>query len=357
MHPVREQYRLDLHRLSRSSAYLKSGITIDDVARLAGVSPKTVSRVVNGEAHVRETTKEAVERAIAELGYRPNMAARSLAASRSFLICLLGMRLDAYIFSSMHSSGIRACREHGLHLMVEELETIDSVSLRHLENSLLQTRCDGVIISQISEQPEILDLLERLNIPYVRIGSTTDRQRSDSVTSNVEQGQKLLAQHFWDLGHRHIAIASPKERQRSHIYRALIKLGCDPSQILSLPVDWHKPPIEAGIELAKTVLSQKKLPTAVFAFNDEMAAGFINYAWAHGLRVPQDISVAGFDDAEISRAMWPPITTIHQPFDKMVRAAVNLLAEPAEDGKPRQVIHSVELVVRNSTAAPNNKKS
>lgn len=336
---------------------MKPATTIDDVARLAGVSPKTVSRVVNGEAHVREATKEAVERAIAALGYRPNMAARSLAASRSFLICLLGMRLDAYIFSSMHSSGIRACRERGLHLMVEELETIDSASLRYLEDSLLQTRCDGVIISQISEQPEILDLLERLNIPYVRIGSASDRQRSDSVTSDIEQGQKLLAQHFWDLGHRRIAIASPQAWQRSSIHRTLIELGCDPSQILSLPINWQKKsPIEAGIELAEIVLSLPERPTAVFAFNDEMAAGFINYAWAHGLRVPHDISVAGFDDAEISRVMWPPITTVHQPFDIMVRAAVNLLAEPAEDGRPREVIHPVELIVRNSTAAPNTKK-
>lgn len=333
---------------------MKFTTTIDDVARLAGVSPKTVSRVVNGEAHVREATKEAVEKAIAALDYRPNMAARSLAASRSFLICLLGMRLDAYIFSSMHSAGIRACRERGLHLMVEELETIDKQSLRYLEDSLRQMRCEGVIISQVSEQPEILDLLDRLKIRYVRIGAAIDRERSDSVTSDVPQGQKLLAQHFWDLGHRRIAIASPQEQQRSHIHRKLIKLGCDPSHILSLPVNWQKPPIEAGIELAATVLSQRELPTAVHAFNDEMAAGFINYAWAHGLRVPHDISVAGFDDAEISRAMWPPITTVHQPFDDMVRAAVNLLAEPAEDGKPRQVIHPVELVVRGSTAAPKN---
>lgn len=331
---------------------MKPAITINDVARLAGVSPKTVSRVVNGEAYVRAATKEAVLKAIATLDYRPNMAARSLAASRSFLICLLGMRLDAYIFSSMHSAGIRACRERGLHLMVEELDSIDNESLLYLENSLRQMRCEGVIITQVSDRPEILDLLERLKIRYVRIGAVDKPKRSDSVTSDVAQGQQLLARHFWNLGHRRIAIASPHEQQRSHIYRELIELGCDPADILSLPVNWQKPPIEAGIELAATVLSQQKLPTAVHAFNDEIAAGFINYAWAHGLRVPQDISVAGFDDAEISRAMWPPITTVHQPFDEMVRAAVNLLAEPAEDGKPRNIIHPVELVVRASTAEP-----
>lgn len=335
---------------------MKSAVTLNDVARRAGVSPKTVSRVVNGEANVRSATREAVHKAIADLGYHPNMAARSLAVSRSFLICLLGIRLDTHIFSSLHSAGIRACRERGLHLMVEQLENIDKESLRYLENSLRQMRCEGVIISQLSDQPEILDLLERLHIRYVRIGPTTDADRSDSVISDVVHGQKLLAQHFWQLGHRRIAIAAPQKRQRTHIHEELIKLGCDPAHILSLPINWqNKPVTELGIELAATVLSQRKLPTAVHAFNDEMAAGFINYAWAHGLRVPHDISVAGFDDAEISRAMWPPITTVHQSFDEMVRSAIALLAEPAEDGKPRQIIHPVELIVRESTAAASNK--
>lgn len=335
---------------------MKAVVTLNDVARRAGVSPKTVSRVVNDEANVRSSTREAVEKAIADLGYHPNLAARSLAASRSFLICLLGMRLDTHIFSSMHSAGIHACRQHGLHLMVEGVENVDSETLHYLENSLRQMRCDGVIVSQVANKLEILELLERLKIRYVRIDPLSDLARSDSVRSNSQEGQQLLAKHFWDLGHRRIAIASPLKRQRSHIHQALIELGCNPSQILSLPVNWqNRTLIEAGIELAATVLSQPKLPTAVYAFNDEMAAGFINYAWAHGLRVPHDISVAGFDDAEISRAMWPPITTVHQPFDEMVRSAVALLAEPAEDGKPRQIIHPVKLIVRESTAAPSNK--
>ena len=332
--------------------HLKPAITIDDVARLAGVSPKTVSRVVNGEAHVRETTKEAVEKAIAELNYQPNMAARSLAASRSFLIGLISMRLDAYIFSSMHTSGIRACREHGLHLIAEELEAINSDSLRHLENSLRQMHFEGVIVSQISDQLEILDLLEHLKIRYVRIDPNIDRQRSDSVSSNIDQGRQLLAEHLWELGHRRIVVASPEPVWRTAMRDKLIALGCKPAHVQALPVNWRISPVEAGAELAAEVLAQRERPTAVYAFNDEMAAGFISYAWAHGVNVPRDISVAGFDDGDISRAVWPPITTIHQPYNEMVRAAVKLLAEPAKDEKPREVICPVELIVRGSTAKP-----
>jgi LacI family transcriptional regulator len=334
---------------------LKSPVTLDDVARLAGVSPKTVSRVVNGEAHVRGDTKAAVEKAIATLGYRPNLAARSLAASRSFLIGLISMRLDAYIFSSMHSSGIRACRERGLHLMVEELETIDGDSLRYLENSLRQMRCDGVIVSQIADQLEILDLLERLKIRYVRIDPTIERERSDSVSSDIDQGRQLLAEHFWNLGHRRIAVASPERTWRNAMKDKLVALGCNPKDVQTLQIKWQKRPIEAGSELAAEVLAQRKRPTAVYAFNDEMAAGFISYAWAHGVNVPRDLSVAGFDDGDIARAIWPPITTVHQPYDEMVHAAVKLLAEPAEDGKSREVICPVQLIVRASTARPNVK--
>ncbi len=331
---------------------MKSVVTLNEVARLAGVSPKTVSRVINEEAYVKDATRAAVHKAIATLGYRPNLAARSLASSRSFLIGLISMRMDAYIFSSMHANGVHACRERGLHLIVEELENLDRGSLRQLEHSIRQMRFEGVIVSQLSDQPEILNLLERMQVPYVRMAPTIDLKRSDSVKSDVAQGLKLLAEHFWELGHRRIAVASPEQRWRNVIKERLIELGCDPKQILTLPVNWRKSPVEAGSELAATVLSQRDRPTAVYAFNDEMAAGFISYAWAHGIHIPRDLSVAGFDDAEISRAIWPRITTVHQPFDEMIHAAVKLLAEPSADGKPRDVVCPVQLVVRESTAAP-----
>lgn len=345
---------------------LKPNTTIDDVAHLAGVSPKTVSRVLNGEAHVREATKAAVEKAIAALGYRPNLAARSLAAARSFLIGLITMRLDAYIFRSMHGSGVRACRERGLHLFVEELfidelreidkqPALDDDTLRYLENSLRQMRPEGVIVSQLSDQPEILDLLERLQIRYVRILPTTDLERSDAVTSDGARGLQLQAEHLWNLGHRHFAVVEPELQWRLPFKNTLLELGCDPARIVSLHFDWRKPPVEAGSEIAAALLTLPERPTAIHAFNDEVAAGLINYAWAHGVHVPRDLSVLGFDDAEISRAVWPSITTVHQPFEEMIRAAVELLTNPNSDDKPRTVVCPVQLIVRESSGEPRHR--
>ena len=324
-------------------------VTLDDVARLAGVSPKTVSRVVNGEAHVREKTRLAVQSAIAELGYQPNMAARSLAASRSFLIGLISLRMDAYIFRSMHSSGVRACRRRGLHLLVEELEGLDRESLKLLQKTIRQMHIEGAIITQVSDRPAILDLLESMKIPYVRVLPMQNIGRADVVRSDMEQGMRLMADHLWELGHRRYAIATVENHQKPSIRDALLEKGCNPEDIRELELDWNKPPVEAGAELAAQILSLSQRPTAVHAFNDEVAAGFINYAWAHGVHIPRDMSVVGVDDGEIARVVWPQLTTLHQPFGEMIEIAVDLLAEPAADGEPREIVCPVELVVRAST--------
>jgi LacI family transcriptional regulator len=256
----------------------------------------------------------------------------------------------------MHSSCIHACRERGLHVIVEELSTIDGDSLQYLENSLRQMRFEGVIVAQIADQPEILDLLDRLNIRYVRISPRTDHARSDSVTSNYDDGMRQLAQHFWELGHRRIAVASALDQWLDPIRDRLVELGCKRSQILSLPMNWQKTAGEAGRELAATVLSQRERPTAIFAFNDEVAAALIAYALGHGISVPRDLSVAGYDDADLSRDTYPSLTTVRQPFDEMIRAAVALLVEPADDGKSRQVVCPVQLIVRDSTAGKRGRR-
>lgn len=330
---------------------MNSPVTIDDVARLASVSPKTVSRVVNGEAHVREGTRAAVLQAIAELGYHPNLAARSLASARSRLIGLITMRLDSHYFRALHSHGVRACHEHGLHLIVEEMEAINRDTLRHLENSIRQMRFEGVIVTNATDEPEILELLERMNVRYVRISPGTEHRRSDEVGIDFAQGLKLVAEHLWSLGHRRIAICSPREEWRDVVRDELIGRGCKPGQLQSMVMNWLVSPVEAGHELGAAILASKQRPTAVYAFNDEVAAGLISYLWAHGVHVPRDISVVGFDDGDMARAVWPPITTVRQPFDEMVRNAVRLLVEPATDGKPREVLCPVQLIVRESTTA------
>lgn len=341
-----------LSRQKARKSVLKDSVTIDDVAKLAGVSPKTVSRVVNGEAHVSPGTKDAVDRAVASLGYRPNLAARSLAAARSFLVGVISPYLESFYFRKLHSNTIRACKERGLHVIVElvDLETRDH--LKHLESTLRQLRFEGVILTPpVCDRAGVLDLLDRLQIRYVRIAPSKEFGRSDCVCSDQAQGMKLLAEHFWALGHRRIASAVVYTRRRDPLREALIQLGANPAQIQSLALNWRERPITIGRQLAETILSQRHPPTAVFTFNDEVAAGLIGYAWEHGVRIPQDLSVAGYDDDEIAQAVWPLLTTVRQPLDRMAGAAVELLTEPALDGKVRRVVCPVELIVRSSTGA------
>ena len=329
---------------------MKDHVTLDDVARLAGVSPKTVSRVVNGEAYVSVQVRESVERAVASLGYRPNLAARSLAAARSFLVGVISPYLESFYFMKLHSTVIRASKERGLHVIIELVDLEARDHLQRLESALRQLRFEGVILTQpVCDQAGVLDLLDRLQIPYVRIAPSKDFDRSDCVGADQAQGMKLLAEHFWSLGHRRIACAVVSTRRRDLLKESLLELGGSPDQIQSVLLNWRERPITIGRQLAATILSQRNRPTAVFTFNDGVAAGVIAYAGEHDLSIPQDLSVAGYDDDELAQIVWPHLTTVRQPLDRMARAAVELLTEPAGDGKPRRLITPVELIVRNST--------
>jgi LacI family transcriptional regulator len=337
--------------------YLKDTVTIDDVARLAGVSPKTVSRVVNGEAHVSTRTKEAVDLAIASLGYRPNLAARSLAAARSFLVGVISPYLESFYFRKLHNGSIRACKERGLHVILEHVDLHDRDYLKHLDSGLRQLRFEGVILTPpIGDQAKILDLLEQLHIPYVRIGPMTYAERSDAVSADDAQGMRMLAEHFWSLGHRRFASAVVNVRRRDLFREALIEVGARPGDIQTMVLNWRETPRTIGRQIATELLALRKRPTAVWAFNDEVAAGLIGYAWEHGVRVPDDLSVVGCDDGEVAQAVWPTLTTIRQPLEEMSRAAVALLTESASRNEMRKVICPVELIVRGSTGAAAKKR-
>ena len=340
-----------------SEPRLKGPVKIDDVARRAGVSPKTVSRVVNGEAYVSARTKEVVERAIAALGYRPNLAARSLAASRSFLIGVISPYLESTFFSRLHNSAIRAAKERGLHLIVEQVDLEARDQLVHLENGLRQLRFEGVILTPpVSDHAAILDMLDRSRTRYVRISPSKQLERSDSVSADAAQGMGLLAEHLWSLGHRRIAHAVVDPRRRDLLREALIKLGADPHHLQAVPLDWRAGTVAAGRQLAESLLAQEKRPTAVFTFSDTVAAGLIGYAWAHGINIPRDLSVAGRDNDEVGQALWPALTTISQPLDEMARAAIELLTQPASERKARNVLCPVELIVRESTSEASSKR-
>jgi len=340
---------------------MKRPANIYDVARLARVSIKTVSRVVN-QARVSDKTRAVVERAIEALGYRPNLVARSLRTSRSFLIAAISPYLDSFYWQALHSSTIQACRQNGFHLMIELVSPNNAEALQSLETSLKNLHFAGAVLNPlITEDQSVMNLLERLKLRYVRIFPMGNPDRADAVFADENKGLQLLAAHFWNLGHRKIAIAAgPPGIQGAdraeQLRRALLALGAAKQMISILPLNWHGGGIEAGRQLAASVLALRERPSAMFAHTDGVAAGAIGYFIEHGLQVPRDLSVAGFDDSEIAQAIWPPLTTIKLPIDQMAHAAISLLLNPDPKIRVRRLTCPVEFIVRGSTGpAPRGK--
>lgn len=338
--------------------------TIIDVAKKAGVSIKTVSRVMNNEANVQALTRERVLQVVAELNYRPKLSARSLAGARSFIIGMLYYDPSlAYVARVQHGATMR-CREADHHLVVESIEA-DAKDIRtRVQRMVAALRPDGVILTPpICDNPEVIAALQDTGTPTVLI-APGDQARSglpaiamDDVAAAEEVTNLLIG-----LGHRRIGfVTGPEDQAAAHrryagFMQAMQNHGLKVSQELVVQGDFRFP---SGVAAAHRLLSRRTPPTAVFASNDDMALGLLAASRQLGVRVPDDLSIAGFDDFAAATLVWPPLTTVRQPLFEMACAAVDLLigrgpaAEGEGDGVPPllQVLPH-ELIVRASTAAP-----
>lgn len=314
---------------------VKKPATLDDVAAIAGVSAKTVSRVVNRNANVSAATRERIEAAIRETGYRVNQAARSLAASRSFLIGAFMPHLSSFYFAEIFRGAAKACRQYGYHLVLEEFHHgSDSVADRY-EQGLRGARCDALILTPpVCDDEKLLDALDRDGLPYVRIAPGGHADRSASVGSDESQGVRQLARHLWDSGRRRFAILSGPDDHASALIRenafctAMEALGGGTVSIELARIEVDESIAEAGrLATLRLLRGAKSPPDAIFAFNDEVAIGAIAAAHELGMSIPDDIAVAGFDDSYIAKLVWPPLTTIHQPIADLAFQAVGIIAD------------------------------
>lgn len=327
--------------------------TIIDVAERAGVSWKTVSRVMNGEANVKAETAARVTAAMAALDFHPNNAARALKSTRSYLLGAVSDNLSAHYYTALSRGGARACAAHGYHLALEEIDLADPGLLDEFERRLRRARFDGMFLPPpVGDHGPLLDLLDARGVPYVRLAPATDVARSDSVFADDASGVAALARHLWDLGHRRFGVVRGPaghgaSRARLDSFLAEIaRLGGDPAAVALGQGDFSPDSGRlAGLEL----LRRADRPTAVFACNDEMAAGVIAAAGELGLRIPGDVAVAGFDDSTVADLVWPRLTTVRQPIEDLAAIAVEMLIERDAAGRPRRRICPVELVVRAST--------
>ncbi len=337
-----------------------ASVTIQEVADLAKVSPKTVSRVINNEPRVRSDTKARILDAIEQLNYRPNLNARGLASNRSFLIGLFCERSGDYL-SEFQAGAVARCRESSLHLMVEPWDLEDPMIDKQIDTLLGQLRLEGVIlVPPLSDHRVVLNKLQEASIPVVRIAPKHHVSATPSIGIDDYAAARQVTAHLAGLGHRRIGFILGRAAHGATEQRYLGFI--DEMRAQQIPVDSNFVQtgnfvFGDGLICAERMLRAPAPPTAIFASNDDMAAAVVSMARKFGLDLPGQLSVAGFDDAPIAGMIWPELTTVRQPVAAMGRIAADLIIqfEPRRNGWPERIPRHLlghELVIRNSTARP-----
>ncbi|MES2340469.1 MAG: LacI family DNA-binding transcriptional regulator [Pseudomonadota bacterium] len=328
--------------------------TINDVARLAGVSKKTVSRVINESPFVKEETRKAVLAIMRETGYVPDPQARGLAFRRSFLVGLIYDNPNPQHTISHQQGLLDAMAGSGFELVVRPVDRHSPRLLADMRDFVERQKLFAVVLpSPVSEDEKLAALLRELDVPYVRIGSVALDEPDRMLVSHDGRGAAQAARHLADLGHTRIALISGPPTFRSSIER---KKGFEEGLAergLHLAPDLAKIgayTYESGVNAAHELFALEARPTAVFCLNDEMATGVYTAAREAGLRIPEDVSVVGYDDAPIAVRLWPPMTSVRLPLRDMGRMAGEMLVPNALREK-RADAHEVQpqLVVREST--------
>ena len=332
-----------------------------DVARHAGVSIKTVSRVLNDEPHVNLDLRERVRESVRELGYVPSATARSLRSNKSYQIQLISHSLRSNFVNAVQFGALQVCQQRGYQMLVsllEEVELADEARLREFtEHITKNSRPEGLILLPPMSNDQVLARhFIRLRIPVVRIGPNEIDDGSASVMIDDYAAAREVVDYLLALGHTRIGFVRGKEDQNATDQRyqgyadSLATAGVSVDQALVKRGDFH---FETGLKAGDELLQSSEPPTAVFASNDDMAAGVLVSAHRHHVAVPAELSIVGFDDSEIAEKMWPALTTVRQPLHEFGGRAVNaLIARGAKHGAhPYEPVSMLEyeLVIRQST--------
>lgn len=334
-----------------------SVVTINDVARHAGVSPMTVSRVINSGTNVREETRDKVNASIKALRFSPNLAARNLASAGSIYIGLICSNPSAAYLSELLMGSLEQSRLSGCQLVIEECEGAGKE--RDAIAHLVRGGVDGVILpAPLCDSEDALAAVIEAGIPAMLIASGRPAAGFSAVSINDFEASRAMTRHLLALGHRRIAFINghPNQTASGQRFRGYIEGMTEAG--LSIGTDQVAQgyfTYRSGLEAAEKLLSLYK-PTAIFASNDEMAAATMAVAHRKGLDVPGDLAVAGFDDTPLATTVWPELTTVRQPIADMAREAVRMLIEQIRGrraGSPPAVTHKVvkfSLVERESSA-------
>ena len=333
--------------------------TINDVARLAGVSIKTVSRVLNRAPNVREVTRDRVVMAAESLDYRPSLPARQLASNRTFLVGMLyddpNPENENDYVTMVQSGSLQECRASGYHLLISPCRANSPDLVREVIG--MSQQVDGFIVLQpLSDLPSLNQLLLENNIACVRV-SQRPFEGFPWISVGDSEAADGMTEYLLDLGHRRIGfIVGHPDHGSSHDrlagYRGALKrhdINFDDRLVEQGRFDY-----ESGYSCARKLLSSNPRPTAIFASNDPMAMGVLSAAHEMGLDIPRELSVAGFDDSPLARHAWPPLTTVRQPITEVARLATDVLMRKLQGRSKDDSDHRLqaELVRRASTGRP-----
>ena len=330
--------------------------TIHDVARRAGVSTATVSRALNAKGQVRPATRWLVEEAVRELGYRPNTLARSLKTRTTQTIAFLLPDITNPFYPGL-VKGVQDCAHaHGYTLLLGSAEGDPAAEEQYL-NLLWEKRVDGAIVDGLVLPRDRIAAFVSGGFPIVSLDRNVDFPNVPLVQVNNARGARLATEHLLDLGHRRVAHVSGADGLRISEERlagyvdALREAGIEPDPRLIAAGRFSE---EGGAAAAELLLARGGDFTALFAANDMSAIGAIKTLEDRGLRIPDDVSVVGFDDLRLSAYVSPALTTVRQPAYEMSYRAAELLFELIETGKRRRrsanVVFEPELIVRSSSA-------
>lgn len=350
--------------VQRPSRRSRGGPTIEDVAREAGVSAMTVSRVINKEKNVREQTRQTVLETIERLNYLPNTAARNLAAGETTHIGLLYSNPSAAYLSQFLVGALEAARKAGCHLVIEACESEDEAEQSEVGRRFANAEAEGVILPPpLSESVPILTELALAKTPVVTVAMGQLYPNALNVRIDDFSAAREMTEYLIGLGHRRLGLITghpehiaSKERERG--FRAAV---ADSGLALDdVAVEQGLFTFRSGLDAGEKLLDRGRPPTAIFASNDDMAAAVVSVAHRRGLEVPGDLTVVGFDDTSPATTVWPELTTIRQPVSAMAAAALELLLEDLRNrrrggkGLSEEVVLAHEMIIRESSGPPRN---
>ena len=331
---------------------------IRDVAALAGVAVKTVSRVLNNHPYVAAETRARVEEAMRSLEFRPSIAARILSGAKSNQIALIYDNHSPYYMFQIQNGCWTRCQQDGIRLLAQPVDVADPLIGDQIRGLVSETHVDGIVLSSpVTDCDPVLRMLEVLDVPFVRISPGTNHALTSSVFMDDAQAADDMTSHLINFGHRRIGFIKGHPNHMASddrmfgYRRALDRAGIafEPQLVSEGEFDF-----ESGVRAGRLLLDLAEPPTAIFAANDDMAAGVLAVAHDRGIDLPGQLSVAGFDDTTLARSVWPPLTTIHQPMFDLAHTATDILIAGG-DINHRRLPHT--LIERASVAPPYRKNA